>query len=123
MTSEPNLTTTIQNLLSTHARSSSIQISSTKVSDANTSSESSTVPAASTSPEFPSFSTSTSGSLSSAGIGPSTLAGILSTTGQSSEGENFCHISCRISFVYTTMCIVHVFLMNCFMLLVFLTGF
>ena len=126
MTSESNLTTTIQNLLSTNANSSSIQISSTNISDAHTSSVSSTIPkvlTTSTSSESPAFSTSTSGSLSSAGIGPSTSAGILSTTGQSSKGENLCHISCRISFVYTTMCIVHVFLMNRFMLLVFLTVF
>ncbi|XP_078334841.1 uncharacterized protein LOC144625927 [Crassostrea virginica] len=72
----------------TSQSSSSIETSSTKVSDAFKSSESSTIPkvlTTSTSSDFPSFSTSTSGSLSSAGIGPSTSAGILSTTGQSSE--------------------------------------
>ena len=119
----------------TFQSSSSIETSSTKVSyaskcsvsstvhcTASASSESSTIPevlTTSTSSESPAF--STSGSLPSAGIEPSTSAGILSTTRQSPEGENLCHISCRISFVYTTMCIDHVFLMNRFMLLVFLT--
>ena len=113
----------------TSQSSSSIETSSTKVSStvpctASASSESSTIPkvlTASTSSESPAFSISTSGSLSSAGNGPFTSAGILSTTEQ--DGEILCHISCRISFVYTIMCIVHVFLMNRFMLLVFLTVF
>ena len=112
----------------TSQSSSSIEKSSTNVSvafkrsvsstvhcTASASSESSTIPevlTTSTSSESSAF--STSGSLPSAGIEPSTSAGILSTTWQSDEGENLCHISCRISFVYTTMCIVHVFLMNCF---------
>ena len=100
----------------TFQSSSSIETSSTKVSyaskcsvsstvhcTASASSESSTIPevlTTSTSSESPAF--STSGSLSSAGIEPSTSAWILSTTGQSSEGENLCHIICIYYNVYSS---------------------